>query len=77
MYVLGLVNVPYHERFVLPPLPSSSSFYSLFQIDKTLSEEGMILPGIGDAGDRLFGTPSDEAHGAHAGSPGKKRKSSI
>jgi uracil phosphoribosyltransferase len=29
-------------------------------IDETLSPEGMILPGIGDAGDRQFGTPSDE-----------------
>jgi len=29
-------------------------------IDDTLSPEGMILPGIGDAGDRQFGTPSDE-----------------
>ena len=46
------------------------------QIDDTLSEEGMILPGIGDAGDRLFATPSDEVH-APAGSPGKKRKSSA
>jgi len=43
------------------------------QIDETLSEEGMILPGIGDAGDRLFATPSDEVH--HSASPdGKKRK---
>lgn len=30
------------------------------QIDDKLSDEGMILPGIGDAGDRLFGTPMDE-----------------
>lgn len=45
------------------------------QIDETLSEDGMILPGIGDAGDRLFATPSDEVY--HAGSPeGKKRKAS-
>lgn len=29
-------------------------------VDDTLSPEGMILPGIGDAGDRQFGTPSDE-----------------
>lgn len=25
-------------------------------VDETLSAEGMILPGIGDAGDRQFGT---------------------
>ncbi len=41
------------------------------QIDEKLSEEGMILPGIGDAGDRLFETPLDDeaSHGN-----GKKRK---
>ncbi len=40
------------------------------QVDNKLSEEGMILPGIGDAGDRLFGTPADD----HAT---KKRKHSL
>jgi uracil phosphoribosyltransferase len=29
-------------------------------IDEVLSESGMIVPGIGDAGDRQFGTPSQE-----------------
>jgi hypothetical protein len=28
-------------------------------VDDELSEDGMILPGIGDAGDRQFGTPED------------------
>ncbi len=28
-------------------------------VDKTLSEDGMIVPGIGDAGDRQFSTPVD------------------
>ena len=28
-------------------------------IDDNLSEQGMILPGIGDSGDRAFGTPAD------------------
>ena len=28
-------------------------------VDDTLTEEGMILPGIGDAGDRQFGTPHE------------------
>ena len=41
------------------------------QIDDTLSPEGMILPGIGDAGDRLFSTPSSEVADS---SPSKKRK---
>lgn len=40
------------------------------QVDEELSEEGMILPGIGDAGDRLFDTPSNETEGTS----GKKRK---
>jgi uracil phosphoribosyltransferase len=29
-------------------------------VDETLSEDGMILPGFGDAGDRLFCTPFDQ-----------------
>ena len=29
-------------------------------IDEKLTENGMIIPGIGDAGDRQFGTPTDE-----------------
>jgi uracil phosphoribosyltransferase len=29
-------------------------------IDEVLSDEGMILPGIGDAGDRQFGTHHEE-----------------
>jgi len=44
------------------------------EVDKTLSEEGMILPGIGDAGDRLFGTPSDEVAAESGPSPKKARK---
>lgn len=28
-------------------------------IDETLSAEGMIVPGLGDSGDRLFGTAHD------------------
>jgi hypothetical protein len=26
-------------------------------VDKELTTDGIVLPGIGDAGDRLFGTP--------------------
>lgn len=46
------------------------------QIDETLSADGMITPGIGDAGDRLFGTPDDGAHEyAESGkSPEKKQR---
>lgn len=28
-------------------------------VDRCLNEHGYILPGLGDAGDRLFGTPAD------------------
>jgi uracil phosphoribosyltransferase len=28
--------------------------------DETIDENGMIFPGLGDAGDRLFGTPNHE-----------------
>lgn len=30
-------------------------------VDKELTEEGYIVPGLGDAGDRSFGTPHEEA----------------
>ncbi len=30
-------------------------------VDSVLTEEGYIVPGIGDAGDRSFGTPHEEA----------------
>ena len=42
------------------------------QVDAVLSEDGMILPGIGDAGDRLFATPFEEVPAP--ASPEKKRK---
>ena len=45
-------------------------------IDEELTSEGLVLPGIGDAGDRLFGTPlivDDEAL-LH---PSKRRKMSM
>lgn len=29
-------------------------------IDETLSAEGMIVPGVGDAGDRMFGCDIDD-----------------
>jgi len=44
------------------------------QVDEVLSVEGMITPGIGDAGDRLYGTPCDEMIEYEAGEADKKRK---
>lgn len=45
-------------------------------IDKELTKDGNIFPGVGDAGDRLFGTPliEDEEELMH---PSKRRKSSA
>ena len=45
-------------------------------VDKELSEDGILLPGIGDAGDRLFGTPMIEDDEALL-HPSKRRKTSI
>ena len=45
-------------------------------IDTELSEDGVLIPGIGDAGDRLFGTPmiDDDEALLH---PSKRRKTSM
>jgi hypothetical protein len=45
-------------------------------IDSELSKDGTVMPGVGDAGDRLFGTPliEDDEELMH---PSKRRKSSI
>jgi len=44
-------------------------------VDAQLSADGMILPGIGDAGDRQFGTPCDEIpHTALDDTPSKRKR---
>jgi uracil phosphoribosyltransferase len=45
-------------------------------VDKELTEDGILLPGLGDAGDRLFGTPmiDDDEALLH---PSKRRKTSM
>ena len=45
-------------------------------VDKDLRDDGTLLPGIGDAGDRLFGTPMIEDDEALL-HPSKRRKTSI
>ena len=41
-------------------------------VDETLSEDGNLVPGLGDAGDRLFGTnEEDEEHLVH---PSKRKR---
>jgi len=49
---------------------------TLGTIDTGLTEDGQLLPGVGDAGDRLFGTPliEDDEALLH---PSKRRKYSI
>lgn len=42
-------------------------------LDDGLSADGMILPGIGDAGDRLFGTPSENVDDVHDDSSKKQK----
>lgn len=56
----------------------------LAAVDDVLSETGMIIPGLGDAGDRLFGTPDDEpqvpqvpAATAEVKSPGSTKRSRV
>lgn len=42
-------------------------------VDEKLNEDGCIIPGLGDAGDRLFGTPliTDEEELVH---PSKRKR---
>jgi len=51
-------------------------FMTCGTIDKELSSDGLLVPGLGDAGDRLFGTPpiDDDEALLH---PSKRRKTSM
>lgn len=46
-------------------------------IDKELTPDGIVLPGIGDCGDRMFGTPLIEDDEEELMHPTKRRKSTI
>lgn len=46
-------------------------------IDKELTPDGLVLPGIGDCGDRMFGTPLIEDDEEELMHPTKRRKSTI
>jgi uracil phosphoribosyltransferase len=52
--VVNLVAAPEGIRFVQKAHPKIPLFTAA--IDKNLNEKGYIIPGLGDAGDRLFGT---------------------
>ena len=43
-------------------------------VDNKLTEDGVVLPGLGDAGDRLYGTPMMEDDDALV-HPSKRRRS--
>jgi uracil phosphoribosyltransferase len=52
--LVNLVAAPEGIRFVRSHYPRIPIFAAA--VDKKLNERGYILPGLGDAGDRLFGT---------------------
>ena len=54
IYALTLVCAPEGVKTVLDAHPDVEIFVST--LDRQLNEHGYILPGLGDAGDRLFGT---------------------
>lgn len=51
---VGLIGAPEGIKFLQDHHPDVDIFVA--QIDERLNENGYILPGLGDAGDRLFGT---------------------
>jgi uracil phosphoribosyltransferase len=51
--LVNLVSSPQGIRAVRKEFPNVPIFTA--SIDRQLNERGYILPGLGDAGDRLFG----------------------
>jgi uracil phosphoribosyltransferase len=56
--ILCLVAAPEGVRRMLQAHPDVAIYAAT--LDRQLNEQGYILPGLGDAGDRLFGTRSEE-----------------
>jgi uracil phosphoribosyltransferase len=54
MRLVNLVAAPTGIRTVRKHHPRVSIFTAA--VDQKLNERGFIVPGLGDAGDRLFGT---------------------
>ena len=54
IYSLNLVCAPEGVQRVLEKFPDVEIYTAV--LDAGLNEQGYILPGLGDAGDRLFGT---------------------
>jgi uracil phosphoribosyltransferase len=52
--MVNLVAAPEGIRLVQKSHPRVRIFTAA--VDKKLNEKGFIVPGLGDAGDRLFGT---------------------
>lgn len=51
---LGIIGAPYGVQHLLEADPDVHVF--LAALDERLDDRGFIVPGLGDAGDRLFGT---------------------
>ena len=51
---LGLVAAPEGVEKVLEKHPDVSIYTA--SVDERLNDKGYILPGLGDAGDKIFGT---------------------
>ena len=54
-------------------------YFTVAHVDEVLTKDGIVLPGLGDAGDRLFGTTpvDDEEDGDEALLHVSKRKRSM
>ena len=52
--IVGIIATPYAINRILSRA-KNIEFY-LLAIDEKLDERGYIVPGLGDAGDRVFGT---------------------
>ncbi|MGK0469538.1 uracil phosphoribosyltransferase, partial [Clostridium sp.] len=52
--IMGLIAAPEGIKAITEAHPDVDIFVA--SIDERLNEKGYIVPGLGDAGDRLFGT---------------------
>jgi uracil phosphoribosyltransferase len=52
--IIGVVAAPLALQELSATYPSLQVYVAM--IDETLNEQGYIVPGLGDAGDRAFGT---------------------
>lgn len=58
LYLAGMVAAPVGVQRVLHEHPDVDIVTCV--LDRELNQQGYIVPGLGDAGDRLYGTPSEK-----------------